>query len=68
MSLLDGVVFLPGAAEEFLSLRKANPGTHAGVLAALRELARNGPPEGTCYVPVQEPPFPNTLEPVAQTF
>lgn len=61
MDLPDNVAFLPGAAEEFLGLRRRNRKLYRSILASLISLGRDGPPEGTCYVPVQEPPFPNTL-------
>lgn len=34
---------------------------YEAVLSALARLGEEGPPADTCYVPVQEPPFPNTL-------
>ncbi|MBI5243247.1 MAG: hypothetical protein HY922_06095 [Elusimicrobia bacterium] len=61
MTVPDNVVFLPTAAEEYLRLREAHPKAHAAISSALIALGRDGPPKDTCYVPFQEPPFPNTL-------
>jgi hypothetical protein len=59
--LPNNIDFLPGAAKEFARLRRESPEAYAAVLRALISLARAGPPADTRYVPVQEPPFPNTL-------
>ena len=61
MTVPDNVVFLPEAAEEYLRLRESNPKAHAAITSALMALGKDGPPQDTCYVPFQEPPFPNTL-------
>lgn len=61
MELPDNVAFLPGAAEEFLGLRRRDRKAYQAILASLISLEWEGPPPGTCYVPIQEPPFPNTL-------
>jgi hypothetical protein len=61
LSLPDNVYFLPGAAEELTRLRATAPKDHEALLAALCLLGTHGPPADTCYVAVQEAPFPNTL-------
>lgn len=61
MAVPDNVSFLPTAAEEFLRLQRDEPGAYAALLKAFTSLGKDGPPADTCYVPIQEPPFPNTL-------
>lgn len=61
MTLPGNIDFLPGAAQEFARLKRERPAAYTAILGALTSLGRSGPPPDTCYVPVQEPPFPNTL-------
>lgn len=61
MGLPDNISFLPGAAEEFLRLRRERHQAYTRVLSALISLVKDGPPEATRYVPIQELPFPNAL-------